>query len=537
MISRTTPAGTLAGNPTKLPAAAKKRSFPRWASLALGIFMVMATAPVHAQVTNLVDTTDELALNKALERATVILFTIKGPGTIGFSGTKIIASDILLDGTGHNVTLSGSNNVGLFTVNPGGHLTLKNLTLADGRSDQGGGVLNNGGVVTVINCVFSNNAARATDWGATGAGGGIYTYNNGTTIITGSTFVSNSATGGVGLTGDTGSGSTGQATPGGGGWTGGPGAGGGVSTDYGTLLITNCTFFGNRAIGGQGGTGGQGGPGWSYSYTCQYPCGGPLFPPCQTCVGYGYGGAGGLGGGGGNGYGGNLYNFAGNVTLVNVTFGGGAVSGGAGGLGGAPGANGFGTYGPGTNGTGVGGNLGLGSGQLLLLNTLVANPTQGGNHTGSAILDGGNNLSSDATLPLGAASSLTNTNPNLGPLTNNGGPTPSLALLTGSPAIDRGQTIPGLFSDQRGQFRPSGKAFDIGAYEFQVLGMDAGLRAYDGSAVIKLACEGPGSTNSPIRFNKNGTNYGLLLTLTNAPNASKFRIKTPTGIQAWMKLP
>jgi hypothetical protein len=67
--------------------------------------------------------------------------------------------------------------------------------------------------------------------------------------------------------------------------------------------------------------------------------------------------------------------------------------------------------------------------------------------------------------------------------------------------------------------------------------VDAGLRAYDGTAVVKLASEPPGQQTSPIRINKNGTTYGLLLTDVNSPDASKFRVQTSSGVKALMKLP
>lgn len=53
-------------------------------------------------------------------------------------------------------------------------------------------------------------------------------------------------------------------------------------------------------------------------------------------------------------------------------------------------------------------------------------------------------------------------------LFNNGGPTRTHALLTGSPAIDAGDTE--LGTDQRGYPRPSGSADDIGAFEEAQLG-------------------------------------------------------------------
>lgn len=53
----------------------------------------------------------------------------------------------------------------------------------------------------------------------------------------------------------------------------------------------------------------------------------------------------------------------------------------------------------------------------------------------------------------------------LGPLQDNGGVTQTMALLTGSPAIDNGITN-ALSVDQRGTARPQGSVFDSGAYEF-----------------------------------------------------------------------
>src|SRR5439155_12517980 len=77
----------------------------------------------------------------------------------------------------------------------------------------------------------------------------------------------------------------------------------------------------------------------------------------------------------------------------------------------------------------------------------------------------GHNLSSDGSCTLAGTGDLNNTNPLLGPLTDNGGPTQTHALLTGSPAIDAvpvadckdiaGSSVTG---DQRGASRPQGPA-------------------------------------------------------------------------------
>ena len=88
------------------------------------------------------------------------------------------------------------------------------------------------------------------------------------------------------------------------------------------------------------------------------------------------------------------------------------------------------------------------------------------------------NLVEDATdLTLNGTGNTTGVDPNLGPLVENGGPTKTHALLSGSPAIDAGDPDgckdpwASLDVDQRGEIRPydgdgDGTAVcDIGAYE------------------------------------------------------------------------
>jgi hypothetical protein len=68
-----------------------------------------------------------------------------------------------------------------------------------------------------------------------------------------------------------------------------------------------------------------------------------------------------------------------------------------------------------------------------------------------------------------AASDLVNVNPQLGPLQNNGGPTQTMALLAGSPAIDAGDNNNAPAYDQRGPGYPRivNGTIDIGAFEVQ----------------------------------------------------------------------
>ncbi len=65
------------------------------------------------------------------------------------------------------------------------------------------------------------------------------------------------------------------------------------------------------------------------------------------------------------------------------------------------------------------------------------------------------------------SSDLVNVNPQLGPLQNNGGPTQTMALLAGSPAINAGDNTNAPAYDQRGPGFPRivGGTIDIGAFE------------------------------------------------------------------------
>ncbi len=99
------------------------------------------------------------------------------------------------------------------------------------------------------------------------------------------------------------------------------------------------------------------------------------------------------------------------------------------------------------------------------VNTLIANNTTNcGDHV--IITFEGNNLSSDGTCTKNEAIQLDHRDIGLGPLQNNGGPTPTHALLFGSQAIDRASGGACESTDQRGIRRPQGEGCDIGAYEF-----------------------------------------------------------------------
>jgi hypothetical protein len=401
--------------------------------------------------------------------------TFSAGGTIVLTNQLVISSSITLDGSGQNVIISGNNSVGIFYVDPGVHLTLKNLTLANGYMANSGGAIDNaGGIVSLNNCTFTNNLVGIASSATNAAGGAI--YNTGflsLLTINNSTFVNNRA---IGEYGNTGAYTNSEYSPGGPGGAGGPGFGGAIDNDGdGTILITNCTFYGNTASGGTGGTGGTGYEGYYYDDVCNSYCCDSGFFGCEEycpvyCSGYVYGGPGGPGGNGGNGYGGNIYNNVGNVTVINTTFANGSALAGTGGSPGVVGNYFQGSYTPvyGYSGGYSGGNISHVSGQFVFRNSIVANATQGGNFSGNSIVDGGNNLSSDATMAFTNPGSFTNTNPNLGSLTNNGGTTLTLALLPGSPAVRAGSINGAPLLDQRGLPRKS-LQIDLGAFETQIV--------------------------------------------------------------------
>ena len=81
-----------------------------------------------------------------------------------------------------------------------------------------------------------------------------------------------------------------------------------------------------------------------------------------------------------------------------------------------------------------------------------------GNATGSTGFIPGEDLIGTSAAPI---------NPLLGPLANNGGPTQTHALLSGSPAINRGINASLPSTDQRGLPRLVGPRVDSGAFESQ----------------------------------------------------------------------
>lgn len=105
-------------------------------------------------------------------------------------------------------------------------------------------------------------------------------------------------------------------------------------------------------------------------------------------------------------------------------------------------------------------------------NTIVANNQAGDSEPncfdqtgGVSLISQGNNLENTAECDFTAPSDQQNADARLGPLANNGGPTNTHALLSGSDAINRGDNSACPPRDQRGVVRPQGPRCDIGAFE------------------------------------------------------------------------
>jgi len=152
--------------------------------------------------------------------------------------------------------------------------------------------------------------------------------------------------------------------------------------------------------------------------------------------------------------GGGIFNFAGLVEIANCTVSGNSAS------------SGGGIY-----------NSAAQFGAVLQTANTIFNAGASGenifNDGGTVISDGYNLSSDDGGGYLNGPGDQINTDPMLGPLQNNGGPTLTHAPLPGSPAIDAGDPnfTPPPFHDQRGPcyYRAFGRSrrIDIGSVETQ----------------------------------------------------------------------
>jgi hypothetical protein len=365
----------------------------------------------------------------------------------GVSGTILLTSGELQ--INHNVTVNGPGAANLAVnrnaasrvfensaiLNHGG-LTLSDSTIISNHAfgtkpytASGGGIASSGGTLTVTNSVISSNLEGE------GSGGGVYA-DGAVVTVSNSTINSN-----------------------------GGGGGGGIATNSAQLTVMNSTISGNHANGNQGIKGAAGG-GISN-------VGGTMTVTSSTISDN-------LTDGSGFGEGGGVYNNGGMLTVTNSTISGNGVnvpaqSGGGGGV-----YNSAGTLAV-TNST-FSGNLAppaqggaiFNAAQATVGDAVLNAGTSGGtilNNGGTVASLGYNLASDDGGGVLTGPGDQINTDPMLGPLQDNGGPTFTHALLPGSPAINAGDpnfTPPPVY-DQRGSpfNRIVNGRIDIGSFEVQ----------------------------------------------------------------------
>ena len=344
--------------------------------------------------------------------------------TIGIS-LKIV-------GSGVSATIIDGGSAGrVVTIpNTSASVILKRMTIRNGQAVDGGGVYNSGNL-TITSTTISGNSASGTPTSGPG-GGGI--YNVGTLTISNSTVSGNVATPGrmCNLFNCRRS-----------------GAGGGIYNGA-TLTINKSTVSGNVA-----------------NDVCFL-----VFHPGPHIVCFG-------------GDGGGIYSF-GTLTIYNSTVSGNVARPGTAcylscftsGFGGGISSSSTLTISNSTisgNSAYQGGGI---DGSATLQNSIVAH-SPGGNCSGT-MTSNGYNMSSDATCTFSNHGDRNNIDPKLGTLGNYGGPTQTIPLLSGSPAIDAGNPsgcTDGqghlLKTDQRGYPRPNTediedkKGCDMGAFEKQ----------------------------------------------------------------------
>jgi len=476
------------------------------AALCGALLVGMPVSPAHAAtctVTSVLDDGSAGTLRAAIADGSCDTITFDAGlsgATIMLASTLTLAHDVSIDGSAlaAQVSISGGltssgGGVQVFYVDPGITANLKGLTITNGYTTDSGAGIYNAGTLTVTDSVVSRN--EAVDYGGgianvgtlvvtdsavsnngSGYGGGI--YNAGILTVTGSTFsldASNDGgaiynTGMSAVTGsvfsddgtnyfDTGNGggieNRGSMTVTGSTFSGAnAGLSGGGIENKGTLTVANSTFTGNWAgnVGGYDGTGGA------------IDNSGSLTVANSTF----FDNSAGTGGG--------IFN-GGTLTVVNSTFLDNSAIEGA--------------ISPDLR-IGIGGNIANG-GTMRIANTILAhfpNPWGEDCVSGGVISANINNLVQDGSCSQGGVK-FKKGDPKLGALADNGGPTQTLALLPGSPAIHAGDdatcaAAPVNNLDQRGVARPGGLHCDIGAYELapKERARNGGFNTYAGASKI-----------------------------------------------------
>jgi len=278
---------------------------------------------------------NESSLVAALAGGGKVTFAMDG--TIYLTNTIVVSNNTVLDGTGHNLAISGSNAVQIFIVNSNTTLAMTNLTLRDGFFQVAdsyapsvggyGGAIYNAGTLQMTGCSFVSNSASGDTAVNASEGDGGAIYNTGIITAWDCVFIGNSAAGGIGsppfpfisaggaanggalfkgnqatcvscmFSNNTAFGGMGGSYVNEANYAGasGGGANGGAICNKGSLVASNNTFAQNVATGGQGGTGGS-------EYNAFYVYNG------------------GAGGAGGSSAGGAVCCLGGSSILVNDTF-------------------------------------------------------------------------------------------------------------------------------------------------------------------------------------------------------------------------
>jgi predicted outer membrane repeat protein len=380
----------------------------------------------------------------SVEGSTFTSNTAGSGGAIGNKGVMSVTSSFF----SRNHTEDG----GAILNTGSGTLTIMGSTFSGNVADNYGGGIFSEGTLTVSNSVFSSNGGHRggviyadntlamskcnlSANGAVSGGGALFV---GTAIISNCTLSGNRTqefAGSMDIGGGTISCSTISNNT-----TGDPEFAGGIDDLGGTVIISNCTISGNT-----GGSGGIRNTGTLtvIDSTISGNTGGLNLPQV----------AGGIT---------NTARFSGDatLTLLNCTVSGNTVRG--------------------TDRTasqlysGRFRAANSGHATLYVGNTLVSGhgtrPNFFSDVDGSIFSQGHNLSNDDGSGFLSAAGDLINTDPMLGPLQDNGGPTQTMALLPGSPAVDAGDNTGAPDFDQRGPGFPRivGGTIDFGAFEAQI---------------------------------------------------------------------
>jgi hypothetical protein len=349
-------------------------------------------------------------------------------GVTGSDSNNCLSAAAACKTIGHAISLSSLGD----TIMVAAAIYGENLTIPFGLTINGGRQTGPAVAITSGNVVLSGLTIQGGQNGpggpCDGQGGGIcgatgFALTIVNCLITGNTVISGSG-GGIYTTG--GSLTINQSTISG---NAAATQAGGIFSNGADLQINNSTISGNFAISGSGG-----GLIWS----------GSAYITNSTISGNGAAQGGGM-----------FNNEGGRAFISNATISGNMVNAGM------PGAAIFADF-----------------TTVTMQNSIVANNLGSGNCAGAGTFtSNGYNLSNDNTCNLNGPGDQKHTDPKLHPLRNNGGPTQTMALLNGSPAIDAGNPsgcTDGaghlLTTDQRGAPRPDpgdSGGCDIGAYERQ----------------------------------------------------------------------